>query len=500
MRSLNLLFFIFPFLIAGFLTYKFSIHSSVAIISFFIFLGMAVTLVTFVVFIRQFLISGRNGSNLIDRQYKSKIATVIPVYNEDPKMVRDTALSASIASKNGDVFVLDDSTDEEIRNELSELERINIKVFRRDGRRGYKAGSMNDWLKVYDSNYDLMAVFDVDQRPKGSFFDEVLKHFDDKSVGFVQVPQLYSELDTEIGFASFWQQQPFLRIVMNGRKSSAFSLGSGTIFRLEALREKGFEENTVTEDIATSIDLHSKGWKSVYSDKNLVWYGLPPNDLESYLKQQSRWSLGGFQILPKLLGSNLRFNQFVDYIAGWMFWFKNGPITFFEVLAPIFFLLLFQPFIRIDATIYLLAYFPLFFSTLMGFLVVTRRFYGVKEFFKHRTIELMAFTTVTSSFITWCLRKKRPFIKTPKNGGEFSLKITFPYWIITILLISSVIKGIFSLMTLEISSLWFATLINIFWAVHLIPFFLFGLYMVCGFKRGDVFNRLKLNIFDSHIQ
>jgi len=479
MKVANFIIFILPFTISAFLTYKFSLNGPVTIISFFIFLGMAVSATTFTVFIRQYLIARKHKITLMDKYSEHRIAVLIPVFNENPEMVRDTALSAIVAlRKRGDVYILDDSTDEEIREKIKDIEKFDVRVIRRDDRIGYKAGAMNDWLKIYSDQYDLIAIFDADQRPKNAFFDEVMQYFNDPEIAFVQTPQLYSELETEIGTASFWQQLPFLRITMRGREKSAFCLGSGTIFRTKALEDiGGFNEDTVTEDIATSIYLHSNGWKSVYSDRDLIWYGEPPKDLKAYLQQQARWSLGGFQVLPKLLKSNLKINQFIDYISGWMYWFKNGPITFFEILAPISFLLLNKPFIKIDAVIYLLAYVPFIILTLICFLIATRKFYSPKGFILHQTIELMSFLSISSSFIIWLLRKKMPFVKTPKKAQKSPLKVTLPYWIITFLLALSIIKGISGLLTIKTTQLWFATLINVVCASYLILFFSVGLYI-----------------------
>ncbi len=326
----------------------------------------------------------------------------------------------------GDVLILDDSTDEEIRKGVDELEELGVKVFRRGTRRGYKAGAINDFLKVYGKNYDLLAIFDADQRPVNSFFDEVLDYFSDEKVSFVQIPQAYTELETGVSVGSYWQQQPFLRIVMRGRKDSAFSLGSGTVFRIKALEDVGeLDENTVTEDVATSVDLHAKGWKSVYVDKPLMWYGEPPKDLRAYLIQQSRWSLGGFQLLSKLLKSNLSTSAFLDYTAGWMYWFKEGALTVVELLAPVIFLLLNIYFIKIDVILYLLAYIPFFLSTLIVFVVGAREFYGLKGFVYHQTVELLAFPAITASFIAWMLKRKKPFAVTPKKSWKITIKSRF---------------------------------------------------------------------------
>ncbi len=331
--------------------------------------------------------------SLLNRYAEYKIAVVIPTYNEDPEIVKGTAISAMLALKGrGDVFILDDSTDENIKKRMKELEKLGIKVFRRETRRGYKAGAINDFLRACGDDYDLIAIFDADQRPVSSIFDETLQYFSDVNLAFVQVPQAYTELETGVGIGAYWQQQPFLRFIMRGRKDSAFSLGSGTIFRIKALKDVGgLDEDNITEDVATSVELHGKGYRSVYVDKPLVWYGEPPKDLRAYLIQQSRWALGGFQLLPKLLRENLTVSAFIDYIAGWMYWFKEGPLTVVELTAPVLFLLFGIYFIRIDAMLYFMAYTPFFLSTLIVFIVAARKLYGLRGFVYHQTIEFLAF-------------------------------------------------------------------------------------------------------------
>jgi len=75
------------------------------------------------------------------------------------------------------------------------------------------------------------------------------------------------------------------------------------------------------------------------------------------------------------------------------------------------------------------------------------------------------------------LNREKPFVKTPKKARKLSLKITLSYWIITFLLVISIIKGILYLLTSGTSQLWFATLINVAWATYLFPFFVLGLYL-----------------------
>lgn len=158
----------------------------------------------------------------------------------------------------------------------------------REDRKGFKAGAINNVLRSL-RGYDVIAIFDADQRPKRNFFDDVLQYFSDPDVAMVQVPQTYSESPTLVAKGSTYKQEPFLRLIMRGRnRRSAFSLGSGSVFRLSALREVNFfDEESITEDAATTIRLYQRGYKVVYVDTPLIWYGEPPKMLPvSYHNKQ----------------------------------------------------------------------------------------------------------------------------------------------------------------------------------------------------------------------
>ncbi len=200
----------------------------------------------------------------VEPRKSAKVALLIPVYNEPPDLVIETACAAKQAvSGYGDVFVLDDSTKGEIKEGIDRgAKTVGYKVFRRGSRRGYKAGALNDWLKRCGDDYDYVMILDADQRPIPTVLDHVLPFFTDDKVAYVQVPQYYSDLKTRVSLAAYIQQIPFLRVVMRARHytGSAFSLGSGTIFRVKALKEiGGFYEWTVTEDVHTSLLLNERG-------------------------------------------------------------------------------------------------------------------------------------------------------------------------------------------------------------------------------------------------
>jgi len=479
MRVKNLIFFLstflFPLLISIFLT------SDVVFLplTYAVVLGMWIGVFKFLNFVRYRIGSGRYRKRMLNPYRRYRIAAVIATYNEDPEIVRGTAISVLSALKGrGDVFVLDDSDRKEIAERIDELEKSGIRVFRRGSRRGFKAGAINDFLRKFGKDYDLLAIFDADQRPLPSYFDEMLSFFSDDDVAFVQSPQVYTEINSGVGEAAFWQQQPFLRVIMRAR--TPFSLGSGTIFRIDRLLEVGgLDEDTITEDVSTSIDIHSRGYRSVYVDKELLWFGIPPPDLRAYLSQQSRWAFGSFQVITKLLKSDLDFRAFIDYFAGWLYWLKIGPVAFAEMIAPIVFLLLSIRFMILDPLLYVIVYFPFFISTLSFFLAGMRDAdYGVRSFLYHQSIQLLEFGVVTSAFLSWVFRRKRPFNVTPKKAGEFPLRLLLPHVILLELLIASVLKGVPEFLDTVNYNLKLTLLINILWALYFIPFLVFGLYIV----------------------
>ncbi len=446
-------------------------------LTYSVVLGMFVGAFSFINFLRYRVVSKKYRKRMLIPVSDRRIAAVIAVYNEDPEIVRGTAISVLSALKGrGDVFVLDDSDREDVRRGIDELEKLGIRIFRREARRGYKAGAVNDFLRVFGDDYDLIAIFDADQRPLPSFFDELLPHFDD-SVAFVQAPQAYTEVYTGVGEAAFWQQQPFLRVIMRAR--TPFSLESGTVFRVRCLKEVGgLDEKTITEDVSTSIDLHSMGYRSVYVDRELLWFGIPPLDLKAYISQQSRWAFGSFQIIGKLLKSNLDFRTFVDYFAGWLYWLKVGPVTLAEMLAPVFFLLFSIRFMLLDPVLYLAVYIPFFASTLSVFLAGMRDAgYGLRAFLHHQSIQLLEFWAVTSAFISWILGRERPFSVTPKKAGKFPLKLLTPHLLMLGLLVASAIRGIVELSSVNTVKLKLTLLINVMWAAYYVPFLVFGMWI-----------------------
>jgi cellulose synthase (UDP-forming) len=500
MRILNIIYAVTPLFLSSIFTYLTYASIFTLWLAFGVWLSMIVGFFIFIDFYRLSRKSTNYEINYTTNTKKYKIASFVTSFNENPEIVEGTLISVKLATKDyGDVYLLDDSTDQKIAEELKAFcEKYGIIYLHRKDRKGFKAGAINEALRKVGDNYDLVAIFDADQRPTENFFEQVLPYFSDPKVALVQVPQNYSETYSGIAKASKYQQEPFLRIIMRGRTfSSAFSLGSGSVFRISALKEVGYmDESSITEDAATSIKLHEKGYTSVYVDSQLIWYGEPPEDINAYLTQQSRWAFGYFQLTWKILKSNLNFSQFVDYFSGSLYWVKEGPLAIVEFLAPVFFLLFKLPIIILNPLIYILAYIPYLLVSIAHYIytIKGKGEYGIKGFYYHQSVEYLEFLSVTLAFFSWIIGKKRPFKVTPKGEGKFNVKSVIPHMIIIILLILSIIEGFLWLTKASSSStLYYSIIINIFWAIYQIPFLIGGIILAKMMSRRENYVEVALN-------
>lgn len=98
---------------------------------------------------------------------------------------------------------------------------------------------------------------------------------------------------------------------------------------------------SVTEDMATAMQLHAMGWRSVYHHEVLA-HGLAPEDLRTMLKQRLRWAQGTLQVMLRdnpLVKKGLSAGQRLMYF-GTMWTYLSGFAALAYMSAPIVYLTL----------------------------------------------------------------------------------------------------------------------------------------------------------------
>ena len=324
---------------------------------------------------------------------------------------------------------------------------------RPDRPRHAKAGNLNNALRLTDG--DLIAVFDVDHVPARTFLKETVGFFDDPKVAIVQTPHHFYNPDIfqrnlRVGDLVKNEQALFFRSLQAGRDShnSAFFAGSGGLFRRQPLEEiGGFQTQTITEDIHTSMNLHAKGYRSCYLNRVLS-AGLMPETFEGYLKQRKRWAMGCIQILLRdnpLTKRGLTVPQRLDYF-GSIFYFFFGLPRVICLIAPLSSLLFHTPPIQANVLQLSLFFFSFYAASALVMRPVSR---GSRNPFWSDIYELaMCFALSAVAFKALISpRKERAFEVTPKGQrvkrNTFAeLTLAWPHLIIFGLLAGGLVLGI----------------------------------------------------------
>lgn len=193
-------------------------------------------------------------------------------------------------------YLLDDTRDPRYVALAHDMGAVHLELV---GLAGAKAGKINAALEK--TTEEFILVLDPDHIPLPEFLDRVLGYFDDPSVGFVQVAQNYYNDDRSfVARAAAEQTFAFYGPILQGMNGtgSAVAIGANCTFRRSALQSIGGHGIGLAEDLVTSIRLHAAGWKSIYVPE-VVARGLVPEDLDSFLKQQLKWSRGVYEVLLK---------------------------------------------------------------------------------------------------------------------------------------------------------------------------------------------------------
>lgn len=232
---------------------------------------------------------------------------------------------------------------------------------------GAKAGNLNEALMRVRG--ELVAIFDADHAPTPDFLKRTVGHFaHDERLFLVQTPHLFLNPDPiarNTGMAAYAppENEMFYGQLHDGlsRWHGAFFCGSAALLRRSALDEVGgISGETITEDAETALELHARGWRSLYVNHAMI-AGLQPETFGSMIGQRGRWATGMIQILllkNPLFRRGLSLGQRLCYLNSMAFWFF--PLTRMIMLAApltyIFFDIELFETTRAEALAYMLGY------------------------------------------------------------------------------------------------------------------------------------------------
>jgi cellulose synthase (UDP-forming) len=226
----------------------------------------------------------------------------VPTYNENAELLEVTlrcCLAVRYPEGKKKIYLLDDGGTEQKRNdpnvkkraeaiarrhEMKALcDRLGCHYLTRDRNEHAKAGNINAAFLKTDG--DLLLILDADHVPTADMLERTVPWFmRDPKVFLVQTPHFMINPDPiERNLFSAFNRMPaenemFYVTIQRGLDfwDSSFFCGSAAVLRRSALAEVGgLTGESITEDAETALELHSRGYKSVYVDQPMVG-GLAP--------------------------------------------------------------------------------------------------------------------------------------------------------------------------------------------------------------------------------
>ncbi|MEU4692611.1 glycosyltransferase [Actinoplanes sp. NPDC023714] len=251
------------------------------------------------------------------------LTTIVPG-KEPLEMVERTLRAAREIRHPGryDVWLLDEGDDPDVK---AMCRAIGVRHFSRKGvarwntaAGAYKAktkhGNYNAWIDEHGARYDVFVSVDPDHVPLPNFCERLLGYFRDPDVAFVIGPQIYGNYDNVITRWAESQQYLFHSLLQRAgnRLGIPMLVGTNNAVRIAALRSIGGLQDSITEDMATSLVVHStvnektkNRWKSVYTPDVLA-VGEGPSSWTDYFSQQHRWSRGTDEVCVAQFGSMIK--------------------------------------------------------------------------------------------------------------------------------------------------------------------------------------------------
>ena len=361
-----------------------------------------------------------------------RVSIHVPCYNEPPEMVAETLNAlARLDYDNFEVIVLDNNTpDEETWRPVEEhCARLGprFRFAHIDKLKGFKAGALNETLKMTDPETVYIAVIDSDYQVAPYWLRRALPFFASDQIALVQGPQDYRDGHESLFKAmAFEEYRGFFQIGMVERNEHDAIIQHGTmmIVRKKALEEVGgWSPWCITEDTELGLKLFESGYSAAYIPESMG-RGLIPDTLGAFMGQRYRWVYGAMQIMKRHKGAifmgtkGLSWAQRYQFLSGWLPWISDGLGMIVTLAALVWTLLMTVAPRYFDVPMSALsaAALALFLAkTLKTLLLYPQKVRsGVKGALMASIAGLSLTHTVAKAVIAGIFTSKKPFLRTPK--------------------------------------------------------------------------------------
>ncbi|MHA1994824.1 MAG: glycosyltransferase family 2 protein [Candidatus Hodarchaeales archaeon] len=266
---------------------------------------------------------------------------IIPSHGTPFSILEQTLKGAqNLTYENYELIVSDSGRNRSVTDQLQKFcEKNGIEFYHKKDDRGFKAGNINAVLNL--TKGDFIVILDSDHIPVPNLLEKFIPIVEDPSIGFIQAKVSYRNANRLYQKANSILYSQFYEVIEAAKDRRGMVLFNGTTgcFRRSVLREiGGFSEDTLIEDIDTSMQIIARGHKGRFL--NFIGsYGLVPTTAKAQVAQLWRWTHGACNILRirlRLLITSSQISWFKKFelILNAMAFFSGISIVFFfSVLA-----------------------------------------------------------------------------------------------------------------------------------------------------------------------
>lgn len=236
-----------------------------------------------------------------------KISVHVPCTSEPPEMVMASLDALSrLRYDDFEVIVVDNNTDDpRLWHPVAdhcEFLGERFRFYQVNALDGAKAGALNYALMRTAPDAELIALVDADYQMEPDFLNELVGHFDDPKIAFIQCRYDFRDWSrNRFMTGCYWEYVFAAPTTFRGANQFdiGFPMGTACILRRQALTEVGgWAEWSLTEDSELSIRLYAAGY-SGFMFRAPYGNGLIPETFAEYKRQRFRWVYGPVQTFKR---------------------------------------------------------------------------------------------------------------------------------------------------------------------------------------------------------
>ncbi len=236
----------------------------------------------------------------------SKLAILYPTSDDFDESACATMLQQE--EVDFDLFILDDSTQDHERARVdawAARQSRKITVVRREDRKGFKGGNINNWLHRFGDPtiYPFFLLVDADEHLDPSFAKTLLHRIEKTDYAFVQAVH-FATAELKTAFQKILHMQVTVdqleQLPAWNLIGLAPLIGHGVVLRTEHVKRVGGFPYVVSEDLALTIKLAEVGLYGLVAS-DVVGYEVFPSHYQAYWRRRRRWVQADTEMLRKFL-------------------------------------------------------------------------------------------------------------------------------------------------------------------------------------------------------